>query len=69
MKNVQILKVSFLVWVVTITIGYFLRIMHHYIRDIFLNLAIFSFLLFSYIGMYEVYTSTRIDKSEKCCGS
>lgn len=65
MKNTQILKVSFIVWMVTVIIGSLAKIIHYYNADIILQLSIVSFLVFSCIAIYEVYSSTRIEKSEK----
>ncbi len=65
MKNIHILKVGFFVWLVSTVIGSILKIMHYYNGDILLSVAIVSFLLFSCTAIYVVYTSTKIDRSEK----
>lgn len=65
MENKQILNISFACSFVIVIIGALFKIMHYPYSQLFLILGLISMLVFWFIAIAEIRSSTKIDGSEK----
>lgn len=65
MKNKQILNLSFALSFVIVIIGALFKIMHYPYSQLFLIVGLISMLVFWYVAISEIKSSTKIDGSEK----
>jgi hypothetical protein len=65
MENKQILNLSFALSFVIVIIGALFKIMHYPYSQLFLIVGLISMLVFWYVAISEIRSSTKIDGSEK----
>ena len=65
MENKQILNLSFALSFVIVIIGALFKIMHYPYSQLFLIVGLISMLVFWYVAISEIKSSTKIDGSEK----
>ena len=62
MKREKIIQISFIISVVAVIIGAFLKIMHWELALFFLTFGIAALAVFTLLSIYEVTNSVRIDR-------
>lgn len=65
MKNKQILNSSFILSIVIVIVGAFFKIMHYPFSQLLLIVGLIAMVVFWYIAISEIRSSTKIDGSEK----
>lgn len=65
MKNKQILNLSFVLSIVIVLVGALFKIMHYPYSQLLLIVGLISMLVFWYVAISEIKSSTKIDGSEK----
>lgn len=65
MKNKQILNISFVLSIVIVLVGALFKIMHYPYSQLFLIVGLISMLVFWYLAISEIKSSTKIDGTEK----
>lgn len=65
MENKQLLNLSFILSFVIVIIGALFKIMHYPYSQLFLIVGLTSMLVFWYVAISEIRSSTKIDGSEK----
>jgi hypothetical protein len=65
MKNKQILNISFILSFVIVIIGALFKIMHYPGAQLLLIAGLISMLVFCYVAISEIKSSTKIDGSKK----
>jgi len=65
MKNKQILNLSFVLSIVIVLVGALFKIMHYPFSQLLLIVGLISMLVFWYVAISEIKSSTKIDGSEK----
>jgi hypothetical protein len=65
MKNKQILNLSFVLSFVIVIVGALFKIMHYPFSQLLLIVGLISMLVFWYVAISEIKSSTKIDGSEK----
>jgi hypothetical protein len=65
MRNLQILNISFTSSIVVVIVGALFKIMHYPYSQPLLIIGLLSLLVFWYVSLSEIKSSTKIDASEK----
>ena len=65
MKNTQILNISLILSIVISILGALFKIMHVPFAQTFLIAGVLAMVVFWFVAMYEIKSSTKIDASEK----
>jgi hypothetical protein len=65
MKNKQILNLSFVLSIVIVLVGALFKIMHYPFSQLLLIVGLISMLVFWYVAISEIKSSTKIDGTEK----
>jgi hypothetical protein len=65
MRNLQILNISFTSSIVVVIVGALFKIMHFPFAQPFLIAGVLAMVVFWFVAMYEIKSSTKIDASEK----
>ena len=65
MKNKQILNLSFVLSIVIVLVGALFKIMHYPFSQLLLIVGLISMLVFWYVAISEIRSSTKIDGTEK----
>ena len=65
MKNKQILNISLALTIVIVIVGALLKIMHYPYSQVVLIAGLISMLIFWYVAISEIKSSTKIDGLEK----
>jgi len=64
-ENNQILNISFILSIVIVIIGALFKIMHYPFSQLLLIAGLISMLVFWFVAIREIKSSTKIDGSEK----
>jgi hypothetical protein len=65
MKNKQILNLSFVLSIVIVLVGALFKIMHYPFSQLLLIVGLISMLVFWFVAISEIKSSTKIDGTEK----
>ena len=65
MENKQILNISLILSIVIVIVGALFKIMHYPYSQLLLIIGFVSMLVFWYVAISEIKSSTKIDGSEK----
>ena len=65
MKSIQILNVSFTASIVIVILGALIKIMHYPYSQIVMVIGLFSLLVFWFVAISEIKSSTLISGSDK----
>lgn len=65
MENKQILNISLLFSVIIVIVGTLFKILHYPYSQLFLALGFIAMLVFCFVAISEIRSSTKINQSEK----
>ena len=65
MNKVIILRGSFILASVSILVGAWFKILHYANAGILLTVGVLSIILFTVLALYEIYSSTKVNATEK----